>query len=120
MPTCEQINGNYTDAMTNSTVGMDLMSGLYCPYFDSVSGGVANGNGAAMIVLLSLAIYIGVVNRSFYMLSAYLLICISVMAAFITYAQFNVFLFLVISGCLGWGLFLVYRRLGGDSTDGRQ
>lgn len=119
MPTCEQIGGNYTGgAITNSTI--DFMGLLYCPYYDSVSGGVANGNGAAMMVLLGAAIYISVVNRSMYVLAAYLLICMSVMAAFITYAQFNTMLFLVISGCLGWGLFLVYRRLAGDSTDGRQ
>lgn len=118
MPTCEQIDGNYTEAMTDTNI--NWMEFVYCPYYDSLSGGVANGNGAAMMVLIGAGIYVGIVNRSLAVLGAYLLICMGVMAAFITYAQFNTMLFLVISGCLGWGVFLAYRRLSGDSTDGRQ
>tara|TARA_R110002020_G_C16027850_1_gene752599 strand:+ start:125 stop:460 length:336 start_codon:yes stop_codon:yes gene_type:complete len=107
MVSCPDIDGNYQDAFVNETV-WDVPSGIYCPFYDSVG----QTNSAAVIMVFGLACYVGLVNRSFEVLAIYIILTFSIFMYVVVWAPFNALVFLSLAGSLGFGLYLLYRRLG--------
>ena len=78
----------------------------------SILSGFWNIGFALPKVLVTIAAYVGLVNRSFEVLAVYLLLTMSSLMYLIVWAPFNALVFLSLAGSLGFGLYLLYRRLG--------
>tara|TARA_B100000029_G_scaffold254412_1_gene251215 strand:+ start:572 stop:904 length:333 start_codon:yes stop_codon:yes gene_type:complete len=109
MVSCPDLNGDYMEAFTNETT-FDVMSGLYCPYYDAVG----QSNSAAVFIIFGISAYVGLVNRSLSVLAIYLVLTFSSLLYLIVWAPFNALIFLTLAGALGFGLFLLYRRIGSN------
>ena len=107
MVSCPDLDGNYQEGFLNTTL-FDPGSAIYCPYYDAMG----QTNSAAVLMVFGIAAYVGLVNRSFQVLAVYILLTMSSLLYLIVWAPFNALVFLSLAGSLGFGLYLLYRRLG--------
>jgi len=107
MVSCDVLNGEYQNAFLDDST-FDILSGLYCPFYDSMG----STNAAAVVIIFGLAAYVGLVNRNISVLAIYLVLSMSSLFYLVVWAPFSILLFLAVSGSLGFGLFLLYKRLG--------
>lgn len=100
-------DSNYQEGFLNETL-FDPGTAIYCPYYDAVG----QTNSAAVLIIFGISAYVGLVNRNLEVLAVYIILTMSSMLYLIVWAPFNALVFLTLSGSLGFGLYLLYRRLG--------